>query len=37
VVIVKWKKNNRTTVVQALRKALKEAHERERQGEVNVA
>jgi ParB family transcriptional regulator, chromosome partitioning protein len=37
VVIVKWKKNNRTTVVQALRKALKEAQDRERQGGVNVA
>jgi len=35
-VIVKWKKANRTTAVQALRKALKEAQERER-GEADAA
>jgi ParB family chromosome partitioning protein len=37
VVIVRWKKGNRTTVVQALRKALKEAQEYERRGELDVA
>jgi ParB family chromosome partitioning protein len=36
-VIVKWKKANRTTVVQALRRALKEAQGRERQGDVEAA
>jgi ParB family transcriptional regulator, chromosome partitioning protein len=37
VVVVKWRKANRTTAVQALRKALREAQERERGGEVDAA